>query len=81
MIFWKLPVERAYIHRVLSLEKIYACYLESPGTKAYNISEARQLFSAFSELNIRTVLTHGDLLDSSAGQRHEGSLLSLARKI
>lgn len=65
----------------LSLRDIYARYLESPGTKAYSIAEARQLFSAFSEVRIHTVLTHGDLLESMAGQRHQGVLLSLAKKI
>lgn len=65
----------------LSLTQIYAHYLESPGTKAYSVSEARQLFSAFGEVRIRTILTHGDLLESMAGQRHQGALLSLARKI
>jgi SAM-dependent methyltransferase len=65
----------------LSLREIYARYLESPGTKAYSIEEARQLFSAFTAVNIRIVLTHGDLLESMAGQRHQGLLLSLARKI
>lgn len=65
----------------LSLGEIYARYLESPGTKAYSIAEARRLFSAFSEVSICTVLTHGDLLESMAGQRHQGVLLSLARKI
>ncbi|HXH29528.1 MAG TPA: class I SAM-dependent methyltransferase [Bacteriovoracaceae bacterium] len=65
----------------LSLTQIYARYLESPGTKAYSVAEARQLFSAFSEVKIHTVLTHGDLLESGAGQRHQGMLLWLARKI
>lgn len=65
----------------LSLREIYARYLESPGTKAYSVGEARRLFSAFSEVSIRVVLTHGDLLESMAGQRHQGVLLSLARKI
>ena len=65
----------------LSLREIYARYLESPGTKAYSVAEARQLFSAFSDVSIRVVLTHGDLLESMAGQRHQGVLLSLARKI
>ncbi|MEN8132742.1 MAG: class I SAM-dependent methyltransferase [Pseudomonadota bacterium] len=64
-----------------SLREIYATYLESPGTKAYSVSEARQLFSRFSEVRIRTVLTHGDLLESRAGQRHQGRLLDLARMI
>lgn len=60
---------------------IYADYLESPGTKAYSISEAGALFKQFSKVNITTVLTHGDLLSSFAGQRHSGAWLSLARKI
>jgi len=65
----------------LSLTEVYARYLESPGTKAYSISEARKLFSAFKEVRIKTVLTHGDLLESGAGQRHQGVLLTLARKL
>jgi hypothetical protein len=63
------------------LTDIYARYLESPGTKAYSVAEARRLFSAFSKVRIETVLTHGDLLESGAGQRHQGWLLTLARKI
>jgi SAM-dependent methyltransferase len=65
----------------LTLSDIYARYLESPGTKAYSVEEARALFSAFSEVNIITRLTHGDLLESEAGQRHRGLLLSLAKKL
>lgn len=65
----------------ISLQEIYAGYLESPGTKAYSFSEARRLFDAFSEVSIHTVLTHGDLLESGAGQRHQGTMLSIARKI
>ena len=64
----------------LTLEYIYSHYLESPGTKAYSVDEAKLLFSAFSEVSIKTLLTHGDLLESSAGQRHQGFLLLLARR-
>ena len=64
-----------------SLKDIYSKYLESPGTKAYTISEARQLFSKFSSVDISIELTHGDLLSSKAGQRHEGKVLALARLI
>lgn len=64
-----------------SLREIYATYLESPGTKAYTVAEARRLCGGFSEIRIRTVLTHGDLLASGAGQRHRGPLLSLARNV
>lgn len=55
---------------------------ETPyGTKAYTIAEARKMFSAFEHVKIRIVLTHGDLLESAAGQRHQGALLSAARRI
>jgi SAM-dependent methyltransferase len=62
-----------------SLADIYATYLESPGTKAYTVREARLMFQGFSTVDIRTVLTHGDLLTSEAGQRHGGLLLTAAR--
>lgn len=65
----------------LTPTEIYARYLESPGTKAYSVAAARRLFSAFSEVKIQTVLTHGDLLESGAGQRHRGWVMTLARKI
>lgn len=64
-----------------SLASLYAEHLESPGTKAYSIAEARALFRSFSDVQIRTVLTHGDLLTSDAGQRHRGLLLNVARAI
>lgn len=62
-----------------SLNEIYSEYLESPGTKAYSLAEAHKLFKNFRAAEITTVLTHGDLLTSSAGQRHQGPLLSVAR--
>jgi SAM-dependent methyltransferase len=62
-----------------SLRTIYASHLESPGTKAYSIAEARKLFSAFAEVRIETVLTHADLLTSPAGQRHSGRTLETAK--
>ena len=64
-----------------SLDTLYANYLESPGTKAYSVKEAKRLFNKFGNLKIDTVLTHGDLLASDAGQRHSGILLDIARKI
>lgn len=63
------------------LREIYAKYLESPGTKAYSVKEALSLFSAFVDITATTVLTHGDLLTSGAGQRHEGTMLNIARRI
>ena len=64
-----------------SLTELYAKYLESPGTKAYSVAEARTLFALFRSVDVRTVMTHGDLLTSQAGQRHGGILLELARRI
>lgn len=64
-----------------SLADIYSKYLESPGTKAYTVAEARALFAAFRDVKIETVLTHGDLLESEAGQRHGGMLLDVARRL
>ena len=63
------------------LYKIYANYLESPGTKAYSVKDARSLFSEFVDITVTTVLSHGDLLTSGAGQRHRGTMLYIARRI
>ena len=62
-----------------SLKEIYSKHLESPGTQAFSIEEAHELFSVFKDKAIRVVLTHGDLLSSSTGQRHQGIMLSTAR--
>jgi hypothetical protein len=62
-----------------SLKSIYSKYLERPGTKAYSYSQAKKLFSKFKTIQIDTLLTHGDLLTSNAGQRHRGVLLNLAK--
>jgi len=63
------------------LAAIYAQHLESPGTKAYSMRQARALFRDFSDVRITTRLSHGDLLSSQAGQRHQGRLLSIARAL
>lgn len=64
-----------------SLREIYATHLESPGTKAYTVSEARALCSKFSRVDIRIQLSFGDLLQGAVGQRHGGLLLDVARRI
>ncbi len=47
-------------------------YLESPGTKAYTMREARELFGSFASVHCRTQLSHGDLLLMRPGQRYVG---------
>jgi SAM-dependent methyltransferase len=64
-----------------SLQSIYAQYLESPGTKAYSIEEARKLFALFSRVTASTQLSPGDTLDGAAGQRHPGLVIELARRV
>jgi SAM-dependent methyltransferase len=64
-----------------SLDDIYRTHLESPGTKAYTIAEARELFLRFSKVNICLQLGLGDLLLGAVGQRHRGWLLNLAKKL
>ena len=63
------------------LRHLYSQYLESPGTKAFSVAEVQEFFKGFRDVEITTVLTHGDLLTSSAGQRHQGLLLSMARLV
>jgi ubiquinone/menaquinone biosynthesis C-methylase UbiE len=58
---------------------VYMQHLESPGTKAYSVDEARRLLDRFEDVQISTGLTHADLLQSQAGQGHRGPLLTLAR--
>lgn len=64
-----------------SLDAIYDHYLESPGTKAYTPDQGASLFEGAVDVRVRSVLTHGDLLESDAGQRHRGPLLNIARRI
>jgi SAM-dependent methyltransferase len=63
------------------LSGIYASHLESPGTKAYSIAESRAFFRGFEAVSLRAALSPGDLLLGAAGQRHEGALLDLARRV
>lgn len=65
----------------LTLNEIYSEYLESPGTKAYSISQAKKMFSNFKDIKITTLLSPHDLLESDAGQRHRGFILKMAYKI
>ncbi len=68
-------------HPFKSLHDIYFNHLESPGTKAYSIEEARNMFSQFSKVDTKAQLSFGDLLEGAVGQRHRGILLSIAKKL
>ena len=63
------------------LTKIYAEHLESPGTKAYSLRDARELFAIFGKSRLTTQLSFGDLLMGEVGQRHRGALLGVARRL
>ncbi|MDB5677585.1 class I SAM-dependent methyltransferase [Sphingomonas bacterium] len=66
----------------MSLAQVYARYLESPGTKAYTPATARALVAAWSkDASVTIELSHGDLLESGAGQRHRGLALDIARSL
>jgi SAM-dependent methyltransferase len=63
------------------LDRVYAEHLESPGTKAYTPAGVRRLFQGFSRVTTSVELSNGDLLEGEAGQRHQGALLALARRL
>ena len=63
------------------MNEIYAKYLESPGTKAYTLAEAKELTRQFSDVKIQVKMSFGDLLEGKVGQRHKGPLLLLAKLI
>jgi len=67
--------------RSKSLDKIYAEYVESPGTHAYSLRQAQQLFARFRSTSITTRLSAGDMLLAQAGQRHQGRMLDIARRL
>ncbi|MCH7600798.1 MAG: hypothetical protein IH973_13670 [Myxococcales bacterium] len=64
-----------------SFSEIYDQHLESPGTKAYTVEEARELCRNFSSVDIKVQLNHGELLMGEVGQRHKGLLLTIAKAI
>jgi SAM-dependent methyltransferase len=67
--------------RGYGLTETYARFLESPGTKAYTVAEAAQMFSMFQRASARSQLSFGDLLQGAVGQRHDSSLLRLAKRV
>lgn len=68
-------------HPGRKLDDIYFHHLESEGTKAYTVEQARALFHKFSSFRAQVRLSAADLLTGAAGSRHQGALLSLARAV
>ena len=68
-------------HPGRSLDDVYYHQLESPGTKAYTPKEARKMFEDFSEVRVKSQLCFGDLLEGEVGQRHQGAMLSIAKRL
>jgi ubiquinone/menaquinone biosynthesis C-methylase UbiE len=68
-------------HPFRSLEDIYFHHLESPGTKAYTVNQAKEMCAKFSKVNTAVQLCSGDLLEGEVGQRHRGILLTVAKAI
>ena len=57
------------------MKDIYFNHLESPGTKAYTINQAKELVSDFSDYDVKIQLSFADLLEGNVGARHAGPVL------
>jgi SAM-dependent methyltransferase len=64
-----------------SVEDVVAVQNESPGTRVYARDGVEQLFTGFSSVDIRPLLSHGDLLEGDVGARHRGVALTLAKTL
>lgn len=67
-------------HPARSLTDVYACHLESPGTKGYTVDEAHCLVAPFGSREIRSAVGFGDLLLGEVGQQHTGRALTIAKR-
>lgn len=64
-----------------TLDHLYARHLESPGTKAYSVGQAKRMFRDFSTVRATPRLSFADLLLGDVGGQHRGLLLDVARRI
>ena len=78
---WMLWTRYALLKPFMGLNEIYSQYLESPGTKAFTVKEAKHLAKKFTNFDVNIVLSSGDLLLGDSGNRHKGYLLNIARII
>lgn len=56
-------------------------YLESPGTKAFTVDEARQLFGSFTTVTATSKLGPGDLLTIKPSTKYSSTLIQLAWRL
>jgi SAM-dependent methyltransferase len=63
------------------LDEVYSQFLESPGTQAFSVEQAREMCRMFSHVTARSQLSFGDLLQGAVGQRHRGPLLDVAKRL
>jgi SAM-dependent methyltransferase len=64
------------------LDDVYANHLESPGTKAYSVEQARRMFGSFRDVAVRVQLSFGDLLEGEVGAHHgRGVTLDVLKRI
>jgi len=64
-----------------SVERVLRERVESPGTKAYTASEARDLFRSFRQVEARPRLTPYDTFDYTPRSVHGASLRELVRRV
>jgi len=66
-----------------TLASVYAKHLESPGTKAYTVNQARKMLAdaGLVPISIKIQLSPGDLLSPAVGQQHQSGLLRFAKAI
>jgi ubiquinone/menaquinone biosynthesis C-methylase UbiE len=63
-----------------TLDDVYANHLQGPGTKAYSVEQAHQMFSSFRDVVVRVQLSFGDLLQGEVASRHgRGAALDVLR--
>jgi SAM-dependent methyltransferase len=68
-------------HPFRGLNDIYTHHLESPGTKGYTVIEARRLVTPFGGVQVRCIVSFGDLLLGEVGQQHRSRGLTVAKRL
>lgn len=64
-----------------SLDDLYHHHLESPGTRAFTVKQANEMFAGCDTVRAWSQVSPGDLLEGAAGQNHQGAVLSVAKAI